>query len=277
MPGRYLLHIEAARPGGAWGAHEATLALDVMPLWWQRLSVRLIAAAVVLGGLVAALREAARRPRRRELALGRLVAQRTGELQRQTDRLLDLDRQKSALLEQVRLQSERLARQALEDPLTGLPNRRAFDLRIAEWSAGAERGEHDLSLVLIDLDHFKAVNDRHSHQVGDLVLCEAARLIDGELGDSGFAARTGGEEFTVLLAGGDAPADAFCVRLREAFHRRRCWGGIEDLRVTFSAGVARHESGLPGAMLVARADDALYRAKRAGRDRACLWQEDAKA
>ncbi|MBB3174679.1 diguanylate cyclase (GGDEF)-like protein [Endobacter medicaginis] len=277
MPGHYLLHVAAARPGGDWGVHEATLRIDVMPLWWQRLWVRLCAGLLMAAATGVVIFEAVRRPRRRALMLGHLVARRTAELERQRDQLAALADEKTALLEQVRLQSERLGRQALEDSLTGLPNRRAFDLRMAQWQAAADLGERTFSLVLLDLDHFKMVNDRFSHQAGDLVLREAAQLIEGELRGMAFAARTGGEEFAILLVGDEGAATAFCERLREAFHTHGCWGGVDGLSVTFSAGAARYPGSLAVGTFLRRADDALYEAKQLGRDRACRWAAPIRA
>lgn len=156
------------------------------------------------------------------------------------------------------------------DELTGLYTRRAFFDRAAAHLRLPGRGE--VAVVMLDIDHFKAVNDRHGHVAGDLVLAHAGRLI-GSLARTGdVAGRYGGEEFCVLLkdCGPDGAAD-FAQRL---LHAARAHGAsLRDGRsvdFTFSVGFA-HEHGVPGSrtleQLVEAADAGLYAAKRGGRDR----------
>jgi diguanylate cyclase (GGDEF)-like protein len=160
---------------------------------------------------------------------------------------------------------ERLRGLATSDPLTGLPNRRAFDQRLAAEVERSARHGHALSLVLLDIDHFKRVNDTWGHQVGDDVLVEFARRLQGQARGSDLVARIGGEEFAWLLP--DAPAEG----ARDAAERaRRAIASIafpEVGYVTSSAGIADVAvAGCDVSDLVRMADEALYRAKRAGRD-----------
>ncbi len=155
------------------------------------------------------------------------------------------------------------------DVLTGLPNRRFLLDRLNEEAAEADRFGRPLSFVLLDVDHFKRVNDRCGHPAGDEVLRQVARLLRAGLRRYDVAARFGGEEFAILLPGTGSE-----VAREVAERARRCLAGSdieiaedEILRVTASFGVAERRPGEPVAELVRRADDALYRAKEEGRDR----------
>jgi diguanylate cyclase (GGDEF)-like protein len=158
---------------------------------------------------------------------------------------------------------------AEQDPLTGLYNRLSLDsIAERELQRALER-EVPLSLILIDLDHFKDVNDRFGHQAGDRALCRAANLIEGVIRDSDIAFRYGGEEFLVLLPGAERQQAAQVAdRLRSKMRRTdfRIDDQPVDLRASFGVVECR-----PGQKswkdCIAIADRALYRAKSAGRDR----------
>jgi two-component system cell cycle response regulator len=158
------------------------------------------------------------------------------------------------------------------DGLTGLFNRRQFEVRYAEEAAHARRHARPLALILIDLDHFKSINDTFGHEEGDRVLQHVGAAIPGVLRAEDSAFRYGGEEFVILLR--DCSASAARVvaeRLREALRATPVTLGTEaEVRtITFSGGVAAAEAAnsFKTDDLVARADGALYRAKRGGRDR----------
>ena len=158
-------------------------------------------------------------------------------------------------------------RQALVDGLTGLANRRAASNALHAEAARAERLETPLSVVLADLDGFKDVNDVHGHAVGDEVLRTFAEVLRETLRESDVAGRWGGEEFLLLLPGADeAGAAQLAERVRVAL-AGRSMPGVPDLRVTASFGVAEYAGEKNTEQLVAAADGALYRAKRAGKDR----------
>ena len=162
---------------------------------------------------------------------------------------------------------------ATRDALTSLLNRRAFDTLLSEEIDRARRLGHPLTLVLLDLDHFKTINDTHGHPAGDAVLAASARLLESEVRSIDRVARIGGEEFAVLLmetAGVDGLAVA--QRLVEAMRARPVTvvDGV-TLTYTVSAGVAGLSAqGEAETGLMASADKALYAAKRGGRDRAVL-------
>lgn len=163
-----------------------------------------------------------------------------------------------------------LREQALRDPLTGLWNRRALEERFAvEREAHAANGQ-PLALVLLDLDHFKHINDRHGHAVGDAVLRDVGAELRAAVRSADAVFRIGGEEFALLLAGADAlQALRRMTGLRDRIAAAR-FGGLDEA-VTFSAGVvATPDHGVHLAALLAAADTALYEAKSRGRNRSLL-------
>ncbi|MCE0539513.1 GGDEF domain-containing protein [Kineosporia rhizophila] len=164
------------------------------------------------------------------------------------------------LLRQLRRQSEQLARMARTDPLTEIANRRSWDFdldRAMEHSRQSGR----LLVALLDLDHFKEFNDARGHQAGDDLLKEAARAWSLQLGPHSRIARWGGEEFAVLITCADLDAgQATLERLRE----------LVPFGQTASVGAAVWDGREDATSLLHRADDALYEAKRAGRDRLVL-------
>jgi diguanylate cyclase (GGDEF)-like protein len=173
----------------------------------------------------------------------------------------------------LRRQRDRMRALAERDALTGLPNRRALAEVLPRRLDEARAQGRPVAVLFVDLDRFKAVNDRHGHAVGDAVLVEAARRLSEHLRGGELAARHGGEEFVLLLPGADlAQATAAAERLREEIANTPFTTAVGPLAVTASFGVA---SAVPGtgrralgpAELLARADAAMYRAKQAGRNR----------
>jgi diguanylate cyclase (GGDEF)-like protein len=161
---------------------------------------------------------------------------------------------------------------AAHDGLTGLFNRRYFDRRLREETAHAKRHKRPFSLVLLDLDHFKLVNDTYGHEDGDRVLRHIAEVAQAQLREDDVACRYGGEEFILLLRGTTGMAARVVAnRLRANLAARPIsLGPADELRhITFSAGVAAADerNSYNTDDIVSRADAALYRAKRAGRNR----------
>ncbi|NML15784.1 diguanylate cyclase [Azohydromonas caseinilytica] len=174
--------------------------------------------------------------------------------------------------EQQRLEAE-LKRQASIDSLTSLLTRRQFNLQAEQELRRCRRSLQPLTALMIDIDHFKRVNDTHGHQGGDAVLVRVAEIVRGVLRGSDLAARFGGEEFVALLVGSDeAEAVGVAQRLREALHRESVPHKGREIRVTASFGISAwqpHEDSLEPAL--GRADEALYAAKAAGRDRVLVY------
>ena len=180
-------------------------------------------------------------------------------------------------LAEVNRQLVRLYREtqklSLTDELTGAFNRRHLTKRLAEEVTRSGRYTRPLSLLMLDVDHFKKVNDVHGHPVGDAVLKEVAARVSRELRESDFLARYGGEEFTVLLP--ETPLDGarqVAERIRQRVALEPITAGPTELSISVSVGVAAHpafkrEGTDPVADLLAAADARLYRAKKAGRNR----------
>lgn len=164
-------------------------------------------------------------------------------------------------LERLRLYqtNRRLAELAYRDGLTQLNNRRAFMTQLERAVVSAEA--HELHFLLVDVDDFKCVNDRHGHAMGDQVLRSVAARIRAIAGDAACA-RIGGEEFAVLSRGGRAQAEALAVRINAAFTDRP----IEHLWVTVSTGVSCFRPGMTVGQLMNEADLALYDVKKMGKN-----------
>jgi diguanylate cyclase (GGDEF)-like protein len=166
------------------------------------------------------------------------------------------------------IENARLFSLATRDSLTGLVRRAVFEEHLRTEAARFSRGRAAFSVLLIDVDDFKRVNDRFGHATGDEVLRAVAGAVRGAVRDSDTVARYGGEELAVLLP--DTPADGAAAagdKLRAAVAALAVEAGAETLRVTVSVGAAQMEPGLDPSHLVARADDALYRAKSLGKNR----------
>jgi diguanylate cyclase (GGDEF)-like protein len=170
-------------------------------------------------------------------------------------------------------------RRSMVDPLTSVWNRAGLDSILArELDAASMRGS-PLSIAMIDLDHFKSVNDRYGHGVGDTVLAEVARRLRVAARPVDSVARYGGEEFVVVLPGcGGKDAEAVAERLRSRIADTAVRVGDKlSLDVTASIGIATAEPGEPSAVLLTRADVALYDAKRNGRDQVVVAQPSLRA
>jgi diguanylate cyclase (GGDEF)-like protein len=238
-PGRYTFRVVATNEDGVASSGEARLPMTVAPQWYETWWARLLAvvlAAAILWGIVRL----------------RIAAE-----------LEDTNRQ-------LAIANERLRALSYVDGLTGVANRRHFDEALEEACRASRADNKPLSLVLMDLDHFKDLNDSHGHQSGDEALKSVAALLaERTAARGGLAARFGGEEFAWLLPGvgleaAKAEAEALRLRVREAgIPHKGASAGI----VTASFGVASTAAAPLPLALVAAADAALYRAKSAGRDR----------
>ncbi|MCX7983082.1 MAG: diguanylate cyclase [Syntrophales bacterium] len=191
------------------------------------------------------------------------------ELKKTEEKLREMNEVLNSRLEEIQMLQERLKEEAIRDPLTNLYNRRFLEETLKRELARVERSTGRLSLVMIDLDRFKDVNDMFGHQFGDQVLKALGDLISSQTRLGDVACRYGGEEFVVILP--DAPIDSAVDRVEEW---RKMFSDIEFrpedriIRVTFSAGVASYpEHGVTGNELISAADDAMYAAKLAGRNR----------
>ena len=259
-PGAYRLEIEARDGDEVWSGHRAEFAFEILTpwyrTWWFVGTCLMIPLSVVLG--VLRLRMLAAQGRERELK--RIVAEKTADLRRI---------------------NEDLSRLSSLDSLTGLANRRVFDETLKVECARLKRTGSAVSLVMLDVDHFKALNDSEGHQRGDeylkLVGSELRRLAKRQID---LAARYGGEEFAVILPETDAAgASRVAESMRLAIARLQLphpSSPVSSL-LTISVGVAtatREWLSSPEE-LIAAADQALYGAKRSGRNRVNVAQLEA--
>ncbi len=178
------------------------------------------------------------------------------------------ERQMQAQQQALQVLNRELAEQALSDALTGCANRRALLQRLDEELQRRRRVAHPLCLAMIDIDHFKSVNDRFGHAVGDQALQHVAQLLRAGLRGSDLLARVGGEEFVLMLVDTPLPAArATLERLRQRLAAAPLPASGE--RLTVSMGLAEAQAGDDCDRLLARADAGLYAAKQGGRDRVC--------
>jgi diguanylate cyclase (GGDEF)-like protein len=236
---------------------------------------------------------------RRAFEVRHLVAKATGRLAaalHAAEQLLDLERRASAqrvqaqsrvLLrmlevqaardetERLRVQAAELAQQAAEathaalaDALTGMANRRALDARLRDWLLPEAILQAPFAAALIDIDHFKRINDNHGHDAGDAVLRALARLLEAGTREGDFVARNGGEEFVLLMRGASLDTAAeVCERLRRTVEQHDWQTVLPAGGVTISLGLSAAQPGDEGSSLLRRADMAMYAAKHAGRNR----------
>ena len=190
----------------------------------------------------------------------------------ETNRKLEARLQASSSeIELLRQHMERLEREASLDALTGIGNRKSFDITLRDAVATANREEQPLCLLMIDIDHFKLFNDTHGHQLGDQVLKLVAKYMTDCIKGLDTACRYGGEEFGVVLPRTrlrDAISVGDLIRqhvaAKKVVNRRT---GISLGQITLSVGAAEFRRGEPASDLVHRADEALYYAKQHGRNR----------
>lgn len=165
---------------------------------------------------------------------------------------------------------------AKTDPLTGLPNRYAYNMRLNQEFSRFKRYHSPLSLVICDIDHFKKVNDTYGHDAGDLVLKEFASHIRKGVRESDFAARFGGEEFIILLPETDLiNATKAMNKLRQSLKDLPIKCGEQTIKITASFGISLFGEGDTAKQVFTRADIALYRAKNRGRDQVCCQIDDS--
>ncbi|WP_340161347.1 GGDEF domain-containing protein [uncultured Hoeflea sp.] len=195
------------------------------------------------------------------------------------DRLFHEVKEKNELL---RIANETLATKAYEDPLTGLANRRKFDLCFDESLAAAARNATPISLMILDVDHFKAFNDTYGHQSGDECLRLITRALSSTIADPGsLVARYGGEEFVVILPGQDMVEAKIVAEKARIAVRLTSLDSLPGTppRQTISIGLVTSTGGSQttrDAMLAA-ADAALYEAKKRGRNRVCSYCDIGEA
>lgn len=164
---------------------------------------------------------------------------------------------------------------AVIDGLTGVYRRGAFDEKLAAEFSRARAFKTSLGLMILDIDHFKRVNDTYGHQAGDAILRKTAQLLKESVYETDFVARYGGEEFAVIMPRAQAEgAMRKAEYIRKLIEAEVFDAGIEKLKITVSAGLAHYPQDAGDIKeLISRADSALYKAKESGRNRICQWGE----
>jgi diguanylate cyclase (GGDEF)-like protein len=246
-PGSYTLHLRGSNRDGVWSQTNLHLPVSVEPAWYQTIWCKIAEALGVVGAALLAMQRRTSYLRTRQRELERQVAERTAEL------------------EQSKRQIELIAYQ---DALTGLPNRRMFVADFQKHLVLESRRAGRFALLLIDLDHFKQINDTLGHDAGDAMLIEAANRLQSAVRHSDCLARLGGDEFAILLTDtvDMAAAEAICLRIIESFSAPIPFNGIE-MRTSPSIGMALYPThGTTQDTLYKAADLALYDAKAAGRN-----------
>ena len=174
------------------------------------------------------------------------------------------------MTESLTMKSATFQHAALTDPLTGLQNRRYFDDALAQYMDEFSRIERPLGIMILDIDHFKSINDTYGHDVGDEVIKALSNTIRDYTRYHDIAARIGGEEFAVVAPNvTPEDLDKLANRLRLAVSGLTFNVGNVRLRVTISIGIAMWDCKESGSALYKRADSNLYNAKRTGRNRVC--------
>lgn len=157
---------------------------------------------------------------------------------------------------------------SVTDDITGLPNRRGFDFALNHEMARTRRNQQPLSVVILVLDHFRALDDQHGHPVADSVLCHVASIIKAKLRTSDILARHGADEFAAILPETHAEgADIVVARLLDTIKRAPATVGTQTIAITASAGVTQWFPGESPEALMERAAQALHSARRGGGDR----------
>jgi diguanylate cyclase (GGDEF)-like protein len=179
---------------------------------------------------------------------------------------------------QVKERSESLEKEVLLDELTKINNRRAYELQIREDLRRFHRNGEQFSLILIDVDHFKRVNDDYGHKAGDQCLREMANLIKSSLRKADFLARYGGEELIAILHGSDAGnARNVAEKIRDCIEKTRFHYRDETIAITISLGVTEVlPSDTEPETPFIRVDKAMYKAKKGGRNKVCVIISDQK-
>ncbi|MFY8273288.1 diguanylate cyclase [Pseudoalteromonas sp. SSDWG2] len=253
-PGHYQFEVRARYPYGPWQQNGAQISFIVAPKVWQTIPFK-VALFTVIGLLIVLIyRLRFYHLKRSEARLKQRVAEQTKVLAEQ---------------------AEAFAHQATHDQLTGIANRRAFDAWLTEHFVAAKAKGQALSLLIIDIDHFKKINDQFSHLVGDKVIIEVVNVIAKNLPPEALFSRWGGEEFAILLPHVKEThavhwAQGICTQV----HHHDYTHIDERLSVSISIGVADINSATNYDRLLSNADTALYQAKNKGRNRIVGFSSD---
>jgi diguanylate cyclase (GGDEF)-like protein len=254
-PGKYTFQMRAKYPNGKWQKDNATISFTINPFYWQTNLFKLFVFISFCFSLYILYRYRMISIKRTQIKLKNLVAQQTIELKKQ---------------------AELFSYQANHDQLTGLFNRRAFD----EWcNNDFEKAKIDnlpLTIAILDIDHFKNVNDEYSHLIGDQVIKKIATILQKLIQESSSQtklARWGGEEFTILINNDQDNAYDFCELLRLTIKNYDFSDIADGLNMTISIGLTDNSKVTEYDKMINSADQALYFAKHNGRNQVRIYQK----
>jgi diguanylate cyclase (GGDEF)-like protein len=246
-PGSYLLLVRGTNREGIYSSAKLRIPVRVLPAWYQTWWLRLLALAVAFCLVVLLVQARTAYLRRVKQRLEAVIARRTEELRRS---------------------KQQIEKIAYHDAMTGLPNRRLFADRFENFRASADRNRSGFTLVLVDLDNFKGINDTFGHAAGDTVLIAAAQRLGTVTREVDVVARLGGDEFAILLEGTVEPKaiGAVCERILQSFGEAvSAEGRLLQVGISMGCAVYPHD-GVTQSELYRVADKALYEAKAAGRN-----------
>lgn len=278
-PGTYTFMVHATNNDGQWNRAPAQLQITILPPWWQTWWFRVIAVISLAGLAAGGVQWRIRQIRIINNELEKRVSERTIELREEIrlrqaieDQLRETNEALQAKLTEIIELQVKLREQAIRDALTGLFNRHYLaDVMSTELSR-AQRGAYPVTFMLIDLDHFKDINDKFGHHAGDVALAAAGKMLLNHIRQGDYAFRYGGEEFLVILPG-TAPQDALrrAEQLRADFIALKTEVGGNAIGITASIGVAIYPfDGEKTEDILHYVDAALYQAKGKGRDRVII-------
>ncbi|HEU0153731.1 MAG TPA: two-component regulator propeller domain-containing protein [Arenimonas sp.] len=268
-PGQYRFQVSAAQRGSGWSPETASVNFEIQPRLYQRAWFLPVAGSLFALVLYSLYRARVNQLKAREAQLSRIVDERTRDLSEKNGEL-------ELKNETIRKQSEVFEQLSRTDALTGLPNRRSMDEGLAHAYRDAVDDGQPLCFGLLDIDHFKRINDGYSHDVGDEALRRVARAMNQQMArhpvegwPSGQrVARWGGEEFALLFPRtGITEAAVVAEHLRLAIESIDCSDFAPGLKITASIGLAERTGLSHHERLVSHADERLYEAKREGRNR----------
>ncbi|MBB4131133.1 ligand-binding sensor domain-containing diguanylate cyclase [Xanthomonas sp. 3075] len=262
-PGRFRFRVQAMSLPVDWRqadlVGEASLFIALAPPWWRRAEVLAVGIACLSGLIYGFYLWRTASYRRRQRQLNTVIDRRTRELSDKNLALQQASQEREALMRQLEYR-------ASHDVLTALPNRREAERVLQQWFDEAHAGGAALSLALMDIDHFKRINDAYGHEVGDAVLRAVGQALSEQDQVHFFAARHGGEEFLLVATGLDvAQAQALFERMRQRLAAISVEVQGVQVQCTASMGMAMSEEAPTRRELLGLADRRLYQAKRQGR------------
>ena len=245
-PGEYTFMVRASYPNAQWQDNQQAVNIVIQSFFWQKPQFKFAVFVLFLMVIFAIYKYRLYHYKKIEIELTNRVEKQTQDLQ---------------------TQANAFAYQATHDQLTDMPNRRAFDSWLAHNFATYKQQNRPLAIAILDIDHFKRINDNWSHIIGDKVICTIAELLKNGCQENQHIARWGGEEFTIVFADKTAgEAKIICEALRESIAQHDFSAIGEGLSVTASFGLSDSTNVGDYDRLLSRADQALYKAKNSGRN-----------